>query len=76
MIGGREGGNDEGGKEGDKVKECSETTGPLFLLKELPRHCLDGGEVVGGGATRRGLRGLGLPTVTELDSLDLSSTGY
>lgn len=25
-------------EEGDKVKECSETTGPLFLLKELPRH--------------------------------------
>ncbi len=34
---GREGTTEEG-KEGDKVKECSETTGPLFLLKELPRH--------------------------------------
>lgn len=28
----------EEGKEGDKVKECRETTGPLFLLKELPHH--------------------------------------
>lgn len=34
---GREGTTEEG-KEGDKVKECSETTGPLFPLKELPRH--------------------------------------
>lgn len=25
-------------EEGDKVKECGETTGPLFLLKELPHH--------------------------------------
>lgn len=37
LIGGREGTSEEG-KEGDKLKECSETTGPLFLLKELPRH--------------------------------------
>lgn len=28
----------EGGKEGDKVKECRGTTRPLFLLKELPHH--------------------------------------
>lgn len=35
--GGREVTTEEG-KEGDKVKECSETTGPLFPLKELPRH--------------------------------------
>ena len=28
----------EEGKEGDKLQECSETTGPLFLLKELLRH--------------------------------------
>lgn len=35
--GGMEGTTEEG-KEGDKVKECSETTGPLFPLKELPRH--------------------------------------
>lgn len=26
------------GKEADKLKECSKTTRPLFLLKELPRH--------------------------------------
>lgn len=26
------------GKEADKLKECSKTTGPLLLLKELPRH--------------------------------------
>lgn len=39
--GGKWGGREvttEEGKEGDKVKECSETTGPLFPLKELPRH--------------------------------------
>ena len=35
----------EEGKEGDKVKECSETTGPLFPLKELPRHSA----LMGGG---------------------------
>lgn len=34
---GKEGTTGEG-KEGDKVKECGETTGPLFPLKELPRH--------------------------------------
>lgn len=28
----------EEGKEGDTVKKCRETTGPLFLLKELPHH--------------------------------------
>lgn len=56
-------------EEGDKVKECSETTGPLFLLKELPRHFAlfgRGGAVPtsapleGGGAA-----GLGLPAVIE-----------
>lgn len=42
-------------EEGDKVKECSETTEPLFPLKELPRHfALFGGgyrERVGAVAT-------------------------
>lgn len=46
LTGGRKAGRREGGsevttlegKEGDKVKECSETTGPLFPLKELPHH--------------------------------------
>lgn len=28
----------EEGKHGDKVKECRETTVPLFVLKELPHH--------------------------------------
>lgn len=28
----------EKGKQGDKVKECRETTVPLFALKELPHH--------------------------------------
>lgn len=28
----------EKGKQGDKVKECRETTVPLFVLKELPHH--------------------------------------
>lgn len=28
----------EEGKQGDKVKECRETTVPLFVLKELPHH--------------------------------------
>lgn len=26
------------GKEANKLKECSKTTGPLFLLKEPSRH--------------------------------------
>lgn len=53
-----EGRNDSGGnKEGDKVKECSETTGSLFLLKERPRHSA----LVRGykyPSMRRGLTGL------------------
>ena len=62
----------EEGKEGDKVKECSETTGPLFPLKELPRHSA----LMGGGACKypsiRSLTRLGLPTLTKLGSLDAS----
>lgn len=72
-AGGREVMTEEG-KEGDKVKECRETTGPLFLLKELPHHSA---LMLGGGgllyfSIRRGLTRLGLPIVTKLGSLDPS----
>lgn len=67
MVRGR--GMTEVGKEGDKFKECSKTTEPLFLLKELPRHSAPlGGQQV--TLIRTGLAGLGLTTVTKLGSLD------
>lgn len=54
----REGGREvmtEEGKEGDKAKECRETTGPLFLLKELPHHSVLWGGGVLYFCIRRGL---------------------
>lgn len=52
-------------EEGDKVKECRETTGPLFLLKELPHHSA----LMGRGLQQGGdLTQLGLPRGTKLGS--------
>lgn len=71
---GREEGILEEGKEGDKFKECSETTEPLFLLKEPPAHTAPaGGRGYGVRSAPREPRlfeGLGLlTTITPRNSL-------
>lgn len=58
-------------EEGDKVKECRETTGPLFLLKELPHHSALMGRGLQAPLYNKGgdLIQLGLPRVTKLGRL-------